>query len=161
MDAEQFDIPVFPIGTAARILGVSDPTLRLYEREGLLLTYKTRGKQRLYSQNDIERIVCIRKAINEEKISIGGMKRIHGMVPCWEIIKCSDDERTGCPVFENHSGGCWTYKHLPSACATKECRRCDVYKLSGNCEQIKDLIVRSTLSGLSRHSHLSRQLNSE
>ncbi len=150
MNSEQNDIPNFSIGTAARMLGVSVQTLRLYEREGLLLTYKTKGKQRSYSKNDIDRIVCIRKAINEEKISIGGMKRIHGMVPCWDIIECSEDERTICPVFKNHSGGCWTYAHEHSTCATKECRLCEVYKLSGNCEQIKDLIVRSTLS---RHSN--------
>ncbi|MFA5831895.1 MAG: MerR family transcriptional regulator [Bacteroidota bacterium] len=145
MKSEHYDNPLFSIGTAARILDVSVQTLRLYESEGLLVIHKTKGNQRLYSQADIDRIACIRTAINEEKISIGGMKRIHGMIPCWDIIKCSHDERSHCPVFQNHTGGCWTMEHTKSVCAKKECRLCEVYKLSSSCGEIKELIFRSSL----------------
>jgi MerR family transcriptional regulator/heat shock protein HspR len=136
--------PTYPIGTAAAMIGVSVQTLRMYESEGLLIIHKSEGNQRLYSDADIHRIECIRRAINEEKISIGGMKRIHGMVPCWEMMQCTPDERTNCPSFSHHTGGCWTYEHTHSVCAGKECRLCEVYQLSSNCDSVKELIFRST-----------------
>lgn len=138
--------PVYSIGTAARMLGVSVQTLRLYESEGLIAPFKTTGSQRLYSDEDIERIECIRKAINEEKISISGIKHIHGMIPCWDIVKCSAEERTACPAFKNHIGGCWTYTHERSVCAERECRLCEVYKISSDCGKIKEHIYTLTLS---------------
>ncbi len=137
------DTPIYSIGTAARMLGVSVQTLRMYESEGLIAPFKTAGNQRLYSDADIERIECIRKAINEEKISIAGIKSIYALIPCWEIVRCSDAERSVCPAFKNHSGGCWTYEHKHSICAEKECRLCEVYKLSSNCKNIKEQIYRT------------------
>lgn len=136
--------PRYSIGAAATMVGVSVQTLRLYESEGLLVIHKSDGNQRRYSDADIDRIQCLRKAINEEKISIGGMKRIHGMIPCWEIVKCTEEERSTCPSFKEHVGGCWTYEHTRSVCAEKECRLCEVYLQSGNCGTIKELIIRSS-----------------
>lgn len=136
--------PVHTIGKAAKMLSVSVQTLRLYEQEGLIIPFKTPGNQRKYSHEDIERLRCIRKMINEDKISIGGIKRIHGMIPCYDIIQCPQEERNACPVFKSHVGGCWTHEHRHSSCAAKECRLCEVYKLSSNCEQIKELIFRSS-----------------
>ncbi|MFZ4620760.1 MAG: MerR family transcriptional regulator [Bacteroidota bacterium] len=146
MKTELNDIPAFSIGKTAKMLNVSVHTLRMYEREGLIIPFKTPGRQRMYSIEDVERLRCIRKSINEEKISIGGMKRIFGMIPCYDIIKCTQEERNACPVFKSHFGGCWTYDHTHSVCATKDCRTCDVYKLSSDCGQIKDLIFRSSLA---------------
>ncbi len=146
MTQKNQDKPLYSIGTAARILGVSVQTLRLYENEGLIITTKSDGNQRIYSESDIERLRCIRKAINEDKISIGGMKQLHGMIPCWDIIKCSSEERGVCPAFSNHIGGCWTYDHKHSVCAEHDCRLCEVYKLSTNCGHIKKQITKiSTL----------------
>lgn len=141
MTTQKQDNPVYSIGTAARMLGVSVQTLRMYETEGLILISKSDGNQRIYSESDIERLRCIRKAINEDKISIGGMKRIHGMIPCWDIIKCTSEERSACPAFKNHLGGCWTYKHEHSVCAELDCRLCAVYKFSSDCSHIKELIT--------------------
>ncbi len=141
MTTQASDIPVYSIGTAARMLNVSVQTLRLYESEGLLAPYKTKGRQRLYSDADIERIACIRKAINEEKISIAGIKRIYAMMPCWEIIRCAEQDRLVCPAYKGHSGGCWTYRHTLTVCATKECRLCDVYKRASDCGKIKEAIA--------------------
>lgn len=140
------DTPVYSIGKTAKMLNVSVQTLRLYEREGLIIPFKTPGRQRMYSIEDVDRLRCIRKAINEDKVSIGGLKRIFGMIPCYDIVKCSQEERNTCPVFKSHLGGCWTYDHTHSVCATKDCRTCDVYKLSSDCGQIKELIFRSSLA---------------
>ena len=136
------DTPIYSIGTAARMLGISVQTLRMYENEGLIIIYKTPGNQRLYSDSDIERIECIRRAINEEKISIEGIKRLHSMIPCWNIVHCTDEERKALFSFRAHTGGCWTHKEEHSLCSNRECRLCEVYKISNNCEQIKNQIYK-------------------
>jgi len=51
------DKPVFSISIAAQLLGISVHTLRMYEREGLIIPFKTRTNRRLFSENDIERIL--------------------------------------------------------------------------------------------------------
>jgi MerR family transcriptional regulator/heat shock protein HspR len=112
----------------------------MYEREGLTAPHKSAGRQRLYSDEDLERIDCIRTAITERKISIAGMRHLHAMIPCWEIVRCSAAERDACPAFRNHSGGCWTYVHTRSVCAARECRLCEVYRVSGDCSTIKEKI---------------------
>jgi len=132
--------PVFTIGTVARLLGVSVATLRLYDRKGLLLVHKSDGNQRLYSQEDVERLRCIRSAINEHKISIEGIRRIHSMIPCWEHVQCSPEQKLDCPAYNSPEAGCWTYKHEHNACADRLCRDCKVYKLSSDCKNIKHLV---------------------
>lgn len=145
MNTHNDNTPRYPISIAAEMLGVSVQTLRLYENEGLLIIHKTPGRQRLYSDADIRRIECIRHAINEEKISVGGIKRMQAMVPCWDIIGCSTEERNACSAFTKNNGGCWTYAHTHSVCATQECRLCEVYLRSGECSTIRTMIVNSTL----------------
>ncbi len=90
--------PIYSIGTVARMLEVSVHTLRLYEREGLVLTDRLSGNHRLYSAEDVERLRCIRIAITEEKLSIEGIKRIHSLIPCWDIVGCSQADRDQCPA---------------------------------------------------------------
>ena len=132
--------PIYSIGVVAEKLGVSVETIRLYERRGLILITKTEGNQRLFSESDIERLQCIRTAINEHKISIEGIRRIQSFVPCWEHVRCSTEERTHCPAFHRSDAGCWTYKHKQNECAGKNCRDCAVYQHSGDCNKIKSLI---------------------
>jgi MerR family transcriptional regulator/heat shock protein HspR len=135
----------YSIGTVARMLGVSVQTLRLYEREGLILTGKTPGKQRRYDEEDVERLRCIRKAITEEKLSIEGIKRIHALIPCWEIVGCSPEDRDRCPAYWGHEKGCWAYRHRGTICEKAVCKECPVYQISGDCESIKRELVRATL----------------
>ncbi|MGA2623897.1 MAG: MerR family transcriptional regulator [Bacteroidota bacterium] len=139
-------IPAFNIGTVSKMLGVSEETLRLYERKGLILTKKNDGHQRRYSQSDIERLKCIRDAITEYKISIEGIRRLQSMIPCWDYVKCPMHQRSKCPAYSSPAAGCWTYKHRENACADRDCRTCQVYKLSSDCEKIKSLILHKATS---------------
>ena len=50
--------PLYMISIVAEMLGVHPQTLRLYEREGLIRP-KRHNKQRLYSEEDIERLHLI------------------------------------------------------------------------------------------------------
>jgi len=128
--------PVFPISTAAKLLNVSVHTLRMYEREGLLIPFKKTSKQRLYSKSDIERVECIRRTINEDKISINGIKTIFSLIPCWQIMGCSETTDR-CQAFNEHSKPCWSLKHEHNYCTARDCRECIVYKNYGNCGVIK------------------------
>ena len=137
---KQGTTPIFPIGMVAEKLGISVEVIRLYERKGLILSTKSQGNQRLFSPSDIERIQCIRTAINVHKISIEGIRRIQSMVPCWENVQCPMEQRLACPAYAASDAGCWTYKHETNVCAGRECLNCKVYLLAGDCEKIKSLV---------------------
>ena len=64
--------PVYTIRVAAQLVGVHQQTLRTYEREGLLTPARTAGRQRLYSQADIERLLVIRRLIDELGVNLAG-----------------------------------------------------------------------------------------
>jgi MerR family transcriptional regulator/heat shock protein HspR len=132
--------PIYPIRKAAKMLNISIHTLRMYEKENLIIPYKKSTNHRLYSQSDIERIRCIRSAINGAKISINGIKTIYSMIPCWEIINCSSEDRNRCPAFLEHNEPCWSLKGEDTICAGMNCRECSVYQNFGECGSIKEFI---------------------
>lgn len=132
--------PIFPISAAAKLLNISVHTLRMYEREGLFIPYKKESNQRSYSKADIERIECIRNAINELKISINGIKTIYSLIPCWQVVKCSNNDRKKCEGFNGHGKPCWTSSHPNTVCQNKNCRECDVYNNFSECGKVKELI---------------------
>lgn len=136
-----FDLPLYTISNAAKLLEISVHTLRMYEKEGLIIPFKKESNHRLYSRADIERLRCIRRAINESKISIAGIKTIYSLIPCWEITKCNSEDRKNCEAFKNHSHPCWMFKHKNNSCENKNCRQCDVYNKFAECVKIKELIV--------------------
>lgn len=135
--------PLFPISSAAKILGVSVHTLRMYEREGLILPHRKDSGHRLYTDSDIERLKCIRESINERKISIEGIKTIYSLIPCWNIKGCSEKDRSKCKAFTNHSNPCWSFKK--NIHSDEGCRVCNVYKNFSNCKSIKEKIAKLTI----------------
>ena len=66
------DRPVYTIRIAAQLVGCHEQTLRSYEREGLLTPARSPGRQRLYSQADIDRLLVIRRLIDELGVNIAG-----------------------------------------------------------------------------------------
>lgn len=66
------DHPVYTIRIAAQLVGVHQQTLRTYEREGLLKPARSAGRQRLYSEADIERLRVIRRLIDELGVNLAG-----------------------------------------------------------------------------------------
>ncbi len=135
----EYDDPVFPISTAAKLLNVSIHTLRMYEKEGLIVSFKKNSNRRLFSKSDLERIECIRRTINELKISINGIKTIYSLIPCWNILKCKKDNRKECQAFMGHSRPCWSYKQVNNINNNHSCRDCIIYNKYSDCEKIKEL----------------------
>lgn len=130
--------PIYTISNAARILGISVHTLRMYEREGLLLPFRKDSNQRLYSEQDLERVRCIQKTINEDKINIEGMRRVLALLPCWAIVKCSVKDRENCEFYSTHTQPCWMVNHKNNTCQDRDCRDCEVYQSFGSCGSIKE-----------------------
>jgi len=134
----ELDNPKYTISNAAKLLGISVHTLRMYEREGLIIPFKKESGQRLYSDQDINRIVCIRNSIKSEKLNIQGLRKILSLIPCWAIVNCSEEDRQNCDAYSTFSKPCWIYNHTKNMCKVKDCRDCEVYKSFGTCESIKN-----------------------
>jgi len=132
------ETPLYSIGTAARMLGVSVHTLRMYERSGLILPHKNDSNQRLYSDRDLDRLRCVRNAINVEKISIEGIRRVLSLIPCWAVVRCSGEDKATCAAYNGHSEPCWGLKKKGAFCTNRDCRSCEVYTEFGDCKSIKD-----------------------
>ena len=132
--------PAFPIGIVAKKFDISVHTLRLYEAEGLIIPYKTETRRRLYSQSDINRIACIREMIENKGLNIAGIKWLLAMIPCWELLPCSEAERNNCEAYTNYTEPCWVVKSRADKCKLEECRQCKVYQGIANCKNFKEYL---------------------
>jgi MerR family transcriptional regulator, heat shock protein HspR len=66
--------PCFVISVAASIVQAHPRTLRIYEDEGLLAPARTPTNIRLYSENDIRRILWIRRLTQERGVNLAGVR---------------------------------------------------------------------------------------
>lgn len=133
--------PIYTISTAARLLGISVHTIRMYEKEGLVLPFKSPGNQRRYSDLDLERIRCIRRAINGDKVGIEGIRRMLALIPCWALVNCTEKDRENCEAFRSYMRPCWTYEHKNNLCRDRNCFECEVYNTFGDCGSIKEKLI--------------------
>ena len=69
------DRAVYVISVAAELAGMHPPTLRIYERKGLLDPARTGGGSRRYSDIDISRLQRIQELTNEG-LNLAGVKRV-------------------------------------------------------------------------------------
>ena len=70
------DEPCYVISVAAKIVGMHAQTLRYYERAGLLKPSRSRGRIRLYSVADINRLRQIQRLINDLGVNLAGAEVI-------------------------------------------------------------------------------------
>jgi MerR family transcriptional regulator/heat shock protein HspR len=75
------DEPVYTIGVAARLLGVSQQALRQYERSGLLKPGRTERQTRLYSERDLLRVRRILSLVRDQGVNLAGVRTILGAQP--------------------------------------------------------------------------------
>lgn len=80
------DTPFYPISMAAQLIGISPDRLRTYEEENLIKPYRNDKGKRLFSQNDINYLICLRKFIREYGISIKGLNLLLEFTTCNEIM---------------------------------------------------------------------------
>lgn len=134
----------YSIGEAADLLGVSVATIRLYEREGLILPFRRDSKHRRFSAADLERLQCLRRMINVEKVSIAGIRRLLALIPCWTIRGCPPEAQASCTAFRQTDAPCWMAARREWKCRNEECRNCDVYTTIADCHTLKHTIAQHT-----------------
>lgn len=66
---------VFVISVAAELAGVHPQTLRIYERRGLIMPYRTPGGTRRYSREDLNRLALIQE-LTEQGLNLEGVKKV-------------------------------------------------------------------------------------
>lgn len=67
--------PIYTIGAASRLAGIPIWTLRWIERHGLLHPGRTAGRQRLYSELELELLKDVR-GLMEQKVNLAGIRVI-------------------------------------------------------------------------------------
>jgi MerR family transcriptional regulator, heat shock protein HspR len=81
--------PVYVISVAATLVSAHPRTLRIYEDEGLLCPARTPSNIRLYSENDIRRILWIRHLTRERGVNLAGIRILFEL-----------EERVGARILE-------------------------------------------------------------
>jgi MerR family transcriptional regulator/heat shock protein HspR len=66
--------PVYVISVAAELVRVHPRTLRIYEGEGLICPARTRTNIRLYSEDDIRRVMWIRHLTQNLGVNLAGIR---------------------------------------------------------------------------------------
>jgi MerR family transcriptional regulator/heat shock protein HspR len=70
------EIPVYVISVAARMVGMHAQSLRHYERIGLVRPSRSQGRQRLYSQADINRLRQVQRLMQDLGVNLAGAEVI-------------------------------------------------------------------------------------
>ncbi|KRE93157.1 transcriptional regulator [Paenibacillus sp. Soil766] len=79
------NMALFPIGIVMKLTDLTARQIRYYEQHELIIPARTAGNQRLYSFNDVERLLEIKDLI-EKGVNIAGIKQV--LIP---VDKDSDD----------------------------------------------------------------------
>ncbi|WP_078546961.1 MerR family transcriptional regulator [Litchfieldia alkalitelluris] len=68
-------MPLFPIGIVMQLTELSARQIRYYEENKLVFPARTEGNRRLFSFNDVDRLLEIRDLI-EDGVNLAGIKQI-------------------------------------------------------------------------------------
>jgi len=137
--------PIYPIGVVAKKLDISVDMIRIYEKEGLLLSDRTPSGHRRYSDSDVEKLKCIRRMITEKGLNIEGIRRLCSMIPCWGINpECTTDDYEECTAFTTVGSPCWALETKAKPCQDADCYHCEVYQAHFDCKNIKELVHNKT-----------------
>jgi MerR family transcriptional regulator, heat shock protein HspR len=69
------DYPLYTVAQATELLGVNPPTLRRWEREGLVHPRRTQGGQRRYSRRELEQLRHVVQLAGEG-VTTTGIRRV-------------------------------------------------------------------------------------
>jgi len=66
--------PRYVISVASRMVGIEAHTLRYYERLGLIQPRRSGGNTRLYSQDDVDQLCCIKALMSDLGVNLAGVE---------------------------------------------------------------------------------------
>ena len=125
----------------AQRLNISVETLRLYEREGLILPFKLESGHRRFTEGDIDWIECIQKQIHTNKLNFAGIRYLLSMLPCWDIKPCCIEDYNSCPAGSKSCQPCWNFAETPCRKRNENCRACAVYQQVMNVDKLKEVLA--------------------
>jgi MerR family transcriptional regulator, heat shock protein HspR len=96
--------PVYVISVAASIVSVHPRTLRIYEEEGLVCPARTPTNIRLYSEQDVRRIMWIRHLTQNLGVNLAGVRILFQL-----------EERLGTRILERLYSEATTEEHPEGA----------------------------------------------
>ncbi|WP_078554520.1 MerR family transcriptional regulator [Bacillus alkalicellulosilyticus] len=91
-DQMRRSMPLFPISIVKQLTELSARQIRYYEEHNLIYPARTNGNQRLFSFNDVERLLEIKSFI-EQGINISGVKQILEMKQQQQQIEVSQEAK--------------------------------------------------------------------
>lgn len=127
-DSEQDWEAVISIGTAARLLNLSVSALRKYEKEGLLVYHRTPTGRRLLCRADVNRVRMIQHLVGDLGLNMEGIRRLLALLPCWELMPCTTEDRRNCIAMRDPVHPCWATRKTECARKGLNCRECTVYR---------------------------------
>jgi MerR family glutamine synthetase transcriptional repressor len=77
-DDQRRSLALFPISIVQKLTDLTARQIRYYEQHQLVQPARTGGNQRLFSFNDVEQLLDIKKLI-DQGINIAGIKKMLGM----------------------------------------------------------------------------------
>jgi MerR family transcriptional regulator/heat shock protein HspR len=98
--------PVYVISVAATLVSAHPRTLRIYEDEGLVCPARTPTNIRLYSEEDIRRILWIRHLTRDRGVNLAGVRTLFELEERLgkRILEALYDEGTREGVSWRHNG---------------------------------------------------------
>jgi MerR family transcriptional regulator, heat shock protein HspR len=79
--------PVYAISIAASLAGCHPRTLRIYEEEGLVEPVRTHTNIRLYSEDDVQKVRCIRYLTQIRGVNLAGVKLLLQLRDISELLE--------------------------------------------------------------------------
>ena len=85
------DQGVFAISVAADMAAMEIQNLRVYERRGLVSPDRTPGGTRLYSEDDVDRLVRIRELLGDG-LNLAGISKVLELERAVDLLRAENDQ---------------------------------------------------------------------
>jgi MerR family transcriptional regulator/heat shock protein HspR len=100
------NMPIYTIGVVAKLVGVHQETLRIWERNNLISPYR-KNNQRLYSNNDLKKLKFIKVLLDEKGLNLAGVRQLIEFYPCWWKDNCKGAKKDMENSYINPAKPCW------------------------------------------------------
>jgi len=113
------DDVTYSIGEAADVLGVSIPTLRLYEHQGLIIPLRRKSGHRRYAVAELDRVRRIREAVHARQFTLDSLRE--------KFARSSRAVPHECVPADSGDQPCWMNSDISLLNRSTRCRVCAVY----------------------------------
>ena len=79
--------PKYTIRIVAQMVGMHEQSLRMYERKGLICPQRSDGNIRLFSDADVERVLFIKRLVDDLGVNLAGAEVILHMREQMELLR--------------------------------------------------------------------------